>query len=93
MARPTSGQVTEGRWKDGTTVTFGARLSAYGRRHRLVFGTNLQGWDRTRAEIELEDILQQVDRGTWVPPEKKTTVKPTRGLMWVWVLGRKWALR
>jgi integrase len=77
MARPTSGQVTEGRWKDGTTVTFGARLSAYGRRHRLVVGTNLQGWDRTRAEIELEDILQQVDRGTWVPPEKKTTVKPT----------------
>ena len=78
MARPNAGQVTERPWKDGKTVTFGARLYAYGRRHRLVFGTNAQGWNRTRAEIELEDIQQQVDRGTWVPPEKKTTVTPTR---------------
>jgi integrase len=78
MARPNAGQVTERPWKDGKTITFGARLYAYGRRHRLVFGTNAQGWNRTRAEIELEDIQQQVDRGTWVPPEKKTTVTPVR---------------
>jgi integrase len=78
MARPNTGEVTERPWKDGKTITFGARLYAYGRRHRLVFGTNLQGWGTTRAEIELESILQQVDRGTWVPPEKKTSVKPTR---------------
>jgi integrase len=77
MGRPNSGEVTEHTWKDGETITFGARLYAYGRRHRLVFGTNLQGWNRTRAEIELEDILQKVDRGTWVPPEKKTSAKPT----------------
>ena len=57
-------------------ITFGARLYGYGRRHRLVFGTNTQGWNRTRAEIELEDIQQQVDRGTWAPPDKKTSVKP-----------------
>jgi hypothetical protein len=30
-----------------------ARLYAYGRRHRLVFGTNTQGWNDVRAEIEL----------------------------------------
>ena len=42
------------------TVTFGARLYAYGRRHRLVFGTNSQGWNQTRAQIELESVLQQV---------------------------------
>ena len=77
MGRPNSGEVTEHTWKDGKTITFGARLYAYGRRHRLVFGTNLQGWNRTRAEIELEDILQKVERGTWVPPEKKTSAKPT----------------
>jgi integrase len=74
MARPTSGQVTERGWSDGRTVTFGARLHAYGNRHRLTFGTNTQGWNRTRAEIELESIQQQVLRGTWVPPEKRTSV-------------------
>jgi integrase len=74
MARPTSGQVTERGWSDGRTVTFGARLHAYGHRHRLTFGTNRQGWNRTRAEIELESIQQQVLRGTWVPPEKRTSV-------------------
>jgi integrase len=76
MARRDAGQVTERPWKDGETITFGGRVYAYGRRHRFAFGTNTQGWNRTRAEIELEDIQQQVDRGTWVPPEKKTSVKP-----------------
>lgn len=69
MARPSSGQITESRWKDGRTVTFGARLYAYGRRQRLVFGTNSQGWNQTRAQIELEAVLQQVARGTWLPPD------------------------
>lgn len=57
--RPSTGQITERKWKDGRTITFGARLSAYRRRHRLVFGTNLQGWNRTRAEIELEGIVEK----------------------------------
>jgi integrase len=74
VGRPNSGEVTERPWQDGKTVTFGARLYAYGRRHRLGFGTNRQGWNSTRAEIELESILQQVERGTWVPPEKRTSV-------------------
>lgn len=74
MARPNTGEVTDWTWKDGKTITFGARLYAYGRRHRLVFGTNTQGWNHTRAEIELESILQQAERGTWVPPQKKTSV-------------------
>lgn len=74
MARPNSGEVTERRWADGQTVTFGGRVYAYGRRHRLVFGTNRQGWNDVRAEIELESIQQQITRGTWVPPEKRTSV-------------------
>jgi integrase len=74
MGRPNSGEVTERPWEDGKTITFGARLYAYGRRHRLAFGTNAQGWNAVRAEIELESILQQVDRGTWVPPQKRTSV-------------------
>lgn len=74
MPRPSTGQVTERAWKNDGTVTFGARLYAYGCRYRLVFGTNRQGWNRTRAEIELESIQQQVVRGTWVPPERRTTI-------------------
>jgi integrase len=77
MARQMNGQVTERRWSDEHTVTFGARLYAYGRRQRLAFGTNSQGWNRTRAEIELESIAQQVLRGTWAPPEKRTSVVRT----------------
>jgi integrase len=76
MPRPDAGQVTERPWSNGQTITFGGRIYAYGRRHRLVFGTNTQGWNRSRAEIELEDIQQRIDRGTWVPPGKKTSVKP-----------------
>ena len=77
MARPNTGEVTQWPWKNGKTITYGARLYAYGRRHRLVFGTNTQGWNDVRAEIELESILQQVERGTWAPPEKRTSVVRT----------------
>jgi hypothetical protein len=37
-------------------------------RTRVTFGSSQQGWNRRRAEIELEKILQQVERGIWVPP-------------------------
>jgi hypothetical protein len=75
MARPNTGEVTEWLWKDGRTITYGARICAYGHRHRLLFGTNHQGWDRTRAEIEVERILQEVDAGIWMAPSKRTSVK------------------
>jgi hypothetical protein len=29
--------------------------------------TNKQGWNRVRAELETEKIVQQIDRGKWVP--------------------------
>jgi integrase len=78
MSRPRTGQVTEWRWEDDRTITYGARLRAYGRRHRLVFGTNHQGWNRIRAEVEVEQILQQVQRGTWTPPKGRTSVTHSR---------------
>lgn len=68
------GEVTEHPWRDGSTITFGARFRAYGRRRRVSFGTNAQGWNRVRAEIELESIAQQVERGTWLPPEERRSV-------------------
>jgi integrase len=39
-----------------------------GQRPRVTFGTNHEGWDEHRAEIELERIMGQIERGTWQPP-------------------------
>jgi integrase len=68
MPRASSGHVTEWRWSDGETVSFGAKLRAYGRYEKVTFGTNKQGWNRTRAALETERIVQQIERGTWIPP-------------------------
>jgi hypothetical protein len=57
------GEVTEHLWKDGTTVSYGVRVRAYGKRYRLPLGDSRQGWNRTHAEIELERIEQQIQRG------------------------------
>ncbi len=55
-------------WADGKTLSYGAKVRAYGRYEKVTFGTNKQGWNRTRAELEAERIIQQIERGTWVPP-------------------------
>jgi hypothetical protein len=56
---------------DGRTVTFRARVRAYGRQHRLTFGTNHEGWNEHRVRVELDEILRQIERGTWEPPSRK----------------------
>ncbi len=68
MARQTLGHVLERPWADGVTVSYGAQVRAYGRYEKVTFGTNKQGWNRTRAELEIERIVQQIERRTWVPP-------------------------
>ncbi len=68
MPRATRGHVIEREWSDGETVSYGARVRAYGRYEWVTFGANKQGWNRTRAELETERIIQQIGRGTWVPP-------------------------
>ena len=68
MPRPTQGHVVERPWADGKTVSYGAKVRAYGRYEKVTFGTNKQGWNRTRAELETERLIQQIERGTWVPP-------------------------
>jgi integrase len=68
MPAPSSGHLIEHLWRDGETVSFTARVHAYGRREHVTFGTSRQGWNRVRAELELERILQQIERGVWVPP-------------------------
>lgn len=75
MDRPWRGHVFERPWADGETVSYGTQVRAYGRYERVTFGTNKQGRNRTRAELEAERIAQQIERGTWVPPR----LEPRRG--------------
>jgi hypothetical protein len=63
-----NGAIETHAWRDGRTVTIRARVRAYGRRYRIDFGTNHEGWSVERARVELDRILQQVERGTWEPP-------------------------
>lgn len=63
------GTVEEHRWADGETITFRLRVPFEGRRPRIELGTNHEGWNRERADIERERIMGQIDRGTWQPPE------------------------
>jgi integrase len=67
MARNASGQVVELDRKRGRT--FALRFRAYGRRHYLTLGTVEEGWSRHRAEEELQNVLADVRRGIWRPPE------------------------
>jgi integrase family protein with SAM-like domain len=69
MPRQATGSVEMHRWKDGKTITYRGRFRAYGRRWRIDFGTNYEGWNEQRARVELERIMGQVARGTWEPPE------------------------
>jgi integrase len=70
MAPRASGAIETHAWRDGRTVTIRARVRAYGRRYRIDFGTNHEGWSVERARVELDRILQQVERGTWEPPSR-----------------------
>src|SRR4051794_32775025 len=70
MPPRSSGAIETHAWRDGRTVTVRARLRAYGRRYRIDFGTNHEGWSVERARVELDRILQQVERGTWEPPSR-----------------------
>lgn len=70
MPRKATGIVEQHPWKDGETVTFRARVPYKGRRVRVTFGTNHEGWSEERAEVELERIMERVRRGTWSPPEE-----------------------
>lgn len=47
-------------WKDGRTVTFRARVRAYGRQWRIAFGTNHEGWSEERARVEMDAILEKI---------------------------------
>lgn len=78
MPRQATGSVETHVWRDGKTVTYRARFRAYGRRWRVDFGTNHEGWNEERARVELERIMGQVARGTWEPPPPEAPVELDR---------------
>lgn len=74
VPRPAKGEVEEHRWKDGRTISFYLRVPYKGRRPKIKLGSNHEGWTRERAEVELEKVMGQIERGTWSPPKRQAAV-------------------
>lgn len=68
-ARRSEGEVIERDWKRGRG--FALRFRAYGERRYLTLGFEADGWTWDKADEELQNILADVRRGIWVPPQKR----------------------
>jgi integrase len=68
MARQAKGQVIERRWPSG--VSYALRFLAYGARYYVTLGSAEEGWSRVKAEQELQNVLADVRRGIWIPPDR-----------------------
>src|SRR4051794_18388507 len=67
MPRPATGQVVE-RKTTARGRVYALRFRAYGKRQYVTLGGPEDGWDRRRAEEELQNVLADVRRGKWTPP-------------------------
>ncbi len=67
MARANTGTVVERETKKGTV--YALRFRANGRREYLTLGSSEDGWTRRKADQELANVLADVRRGIWRPPE------------------------
>jgi integrase len=76
MPRRATGRVEPHEWADGRTVTFRLKVRADGRRYTISLGTNHEGWSMERAQVELEQVMRQIERGTWEPPTKREAAAP-----------------
>jgi integrase len=74
MARESTGQVLERKGKQG--ITYAARVRANGERHYLTLGHAWTGYTRRQAETELQNILADIRRGTWKPPQPELVAAP-----------------
>jgi hypothetical protein len=57
-------------------LVYWLRFRAQGRRQSVRLGTDAEGWNEQRADIELERVLGQVERGTWRPPASRARLRP-----------------
>ncbi|MDX6699470.1 MAG: integrase [Solirubrobacteraceae bacterium] len=76
MGRRPTGQVIEKQTREGRV--FALRFRAYGQRHYLTLGGADEGWTRQKAEVELTNVLADVRRGIWRPPEPEPAPEPPR---------------
>jgi integrase len=70
MPRRVTGRIEPHVWADGRTVTFRLKVRLHGKRYTISLGTNHEGWSMERAQVELEQIMRQIERGTWEPPTR-----------------------
>jgi integrase len=75
MARQATGQVVVRERTAGRV--YAIRFRAYGERQYVTLGTDADGWDRQRAETELQNVLADVRRGVWRPPVQQAPPIPT----------------
>lgn len=75
MASRPKGEVKVREWKSGRG--YALRFWAYGERQYVTLGFERDGWDRAKAEEELQNVLADVRRGLWVP--ERTKGKPRGG--------------
>ncbi len=52
--------------------TFALRFRAYGRRRYLTLGKAAEGWTGRKAAEELQNVLADVRRGIWSPPQAES---------------------
>jgi integrase len=67
LSRPATGQVIVRATKRGRV--FALRFMAYGQRRYITLGAVEDGWTRAKAQQELVNVLADVRRGIWQPPE------------------------
>ena len=72
MARQATGNVRVRELRNGRRV-FWLRYRALGRRWNQRLGLDVEGWNEQRAQVELDKILDRVERRTWRPPARPRT--------------------
>lgn len=70
MARQATGQLYSWKTRAGTT-SFGARFRFRGERRFVTFGSSADGWTERRAREEMANLMADVRRGIWTPPEER----------------------
>ena len=88
MARQATGQVVEREGKRGRT--YALRFRAYGQRRFLTLGSAEDGLTRAKAEAELQNVLADVRRGIWQPPEREAVVEEPRPEPTFYEFAREW---
>lgn len=90
--RQGTGQVIERTGPRGTS--FSLRFRALGKRRFVTLGMKEDGWSRERAEEELQNVLADVRRGIWQPPQSAEPVRvPTTVEPSFHVLASEWVER